>query len=142
MRNLLTVLFTIGMLYGAQAQYSLGTKAPEGFYKIDTGVFVNQKRAEINAFAFDKYLDPAAAAQQSVNGMKFIEGTYSKTEFFETYMHVGMFETNDPKNKVGMVAAVWTGKRTMVAVVLAASLNDLIDIADEAGWLLGYNWVD
>ena len=132
MRNLLTVLFTIGMLYGAQAQYSLGTKAPEGFYKIDTGVFVNQKRAEINAFAFDKYLDPAAAAQQSVNGLKFIE----------TYMHVGMFETNDPKNKVGMVAAVWTGKRTMVAVVLAASLNDLIDIADEAGWLLGYNWVD
>ena len=143
MRKLLfTIALTIGMLYTAQAQYSLGTKAPEGFYKVDTGVFVNQQRAEINAFAFDKFIDPAVAAQTSVKSMKFVEGTYSKTPFFETHMHVGMFETNDPKNKVALVAAVWTGKRTMVAVAMARSLTELVEIADEAGWVLGYNWVD
>ena len=142
MRNfILTIALTIGMLYTAQAQYSVGTKAPEGFYKIDTGVFINQARAEINAFAFDKYVDPAMAAQRSVKSLEFIPGTYSKTPFAESFLHVGVFNSTDAKNKVTLVAAAWTGKRTIVAVASAATLADLMEIADEAGWVIGFNWI-
>ena len=141
MRNLFTILFTIGMLYTAQAQYSVGDKAPEGFYKIDTGVFINQQRAEINAFAFDKFVDPAMAAQRSVKSLKFIPGTYSKTPFAETFLHAGVFNSDDPKNKVVLVAAAWTGKRTIVTVTSAATLADLMELADEAGWVIGFNWI-
>ena len=142
MRNLITILLTIGMLYTAQAQRSIGNKAPEGFYKLDTGVFVNSARAEMSLVAFDKQLNTKNVVSQSKAGFKYVEGTHNQVEFIGSTMHFGLFETSDARNKYALITAVWTGERTLVAITQAATVAEVLKLSEKTGWLIGFNWVD